>query len=213
MEAVLEAVGICTPGWTPREWDEDTDDLAGDIENENGSTSFIPLYYLSDGLRTMAGMVAEIAYRCVTLNGHHGKDAVRKSKGIVMIDELDMHIHPNWQLHVVNDLMRAFPNLQFVATTHSPFIVQSLQSDQLINLDIVTDVSPRELKIDEVATEIMLVETPYALENKAKYEKAKKFLTDLNGHTPSGNLDQQLDQINDPGLRAFLELNKMAKGK
>lgn len=135
LDAVFEALDICIPNWTPTEWDEDTDDLAGIYTDENGIQTYIPLYYLSDGLKTMAAMVAEIAYRCVILNEHLGRDAVKDSTGIVMIDELDMHLHPNWQRNVVADLKRAFPRIQFIATTHSPFIVQSLHSRELINLD------------------------------------------------------------------------------
>ncbi len=213
LEAVLEAIATCIPNWEPSEWDEDTDDLAGSYTQEDGSNIYMPLYYLSDGLRTMAVMVAEIAYRCVVLNDHLGRDAVKKSRGIVMIDELDMHVHPNWQRHVVGDLKNAFPNIQFVATTHSPFIVQSLQSNELINLDFISDVSPNILKVDEVATEIMGVESAFALENQKKFDTAKQFLTDLEGQRSQDNLEAQIESISDPGLRAFLELNKMAKGK
>lgn len=135
LDAVFEALDTCIPNWKPTEWDEDTDDLGGIYTNTKGETSFVPLSYLSDGLRTMGAMVAEIAYRCVVLNTHYGRYAVKKSRGIVLIDEIDMHLHPNWQRNVVADLKRAFPNIQFVATTHSPFIVQSLQENELINLD------------------------------------------------------------------------------
>ncbi len=213
LEAVLEAISTCIPNWEPSEWDEDTDDLAGNYAQEDGGNIFMPLFYLSDGLRTMAGMVAEIAYRCVVLNDHLGRDAVKKSRGIVMIDELDMHVHPNWQRHVIGDLKKAFPNLQFVATTHSPFIVQSLQSDELINLDFVSDVPPNTLKVDEVATELMGVHSAFAVENQEKFDTAKHFLTGLEGQRSPDDLEAQLESVSDPGLRAFLELNKMAKGK
>jgi len=212
--AVLEAIAECVPNWKPIEWDEDSDDLTGVYTYEDGSTAYVPLFYLSDGLRTMATLAAGIAYRCAILNGHHGKDAIRESRGIVLIDELDMHIHPKWQQHVVKDLKNAFPNIQFIATTHSEYIVQSLESDELINLDRLSDVSPNELRIDEVATEIMGVESAYSLENQEKHRQAKTFLSNLNGnHATNGELEKQLAAVSDPGLRAFLELNKMAQGK
>jgi len=212
--AVLEAIATCVPNWRPEEWDEDSDDLTGVYTYEDGSSAYVPLFYLSDGLRTMATLVANIAYRCAVLNGHHGKNAVKESRGIVLIDELDMHIHPTWQKHVVADLKKAFPYIQFIATTHSEHIVQSLESNELINLDRLSDVSPNELRIDEVATEIMGVESPYSLENQKKYVQAKTFLKDLKGdHATNGKLDEQLAAVSDPGLRAFLELNKMAQGK
>lgn len=135
LEAVFAAIDTCVPNWKPIDWDEDTDDLAGIYTDKQGNETYIPLNFLSDGLRLMAAIVAEIAYRCVVLNEHLGRNAVIESSGIVMIDELDMHLHPNWQRNVVADLKKAFPNMQFIATTHSPFIVQSLQSNELINLD------------------------------------------------------------------------------
>src|SRR5580704_3859906 len=52
-----------------------------------------------------------------------------------LIDEVDLHLHPSWQRRVIDDLRRAFPEIQFFATTHSPVIVQSLRAGELIDLD------------------------------------------------------------------------------
>lgn len=90
---------------------------------------------LSAGYRVMIGMIANLAYRCIVLNPQLGKDAITGTSGIVLIDEIDMHLHPLWQRHVVADLMRCFPKVQFIATTHSPFVVQSLNEKQVKNLN------------------------------------------------------------------------------
>ena len=90
---------------------------------------------LSAGYRVMIGLIANLAYRCIILNPQLGKDAITGTSGIVLIDEIDMHLHPLWQRHIVEDLMRCFPKIQFVATTHSPFVVQSLNAEQIINLN------------------------------------------------------------------------------
>ncbi|HEX3934836.1 MAG TPA: AAA family ATPase [Puia sp.] len=168
---------------------------------------------MSDGLKRMLGIVADIAYRCVVLNGYRGEWAIEETQGIVMIDELDMHLHPNWQRHVVSDLKRAFPKIQFLATTHSPFVVQSLKSDELISLDFVVDIAPNEMKIDEVATDLMGVKSAYSEENAKKEERAKKILGLLDTDAHSEEVEREINDIPDPGLRAFLQLNKMAKGK
>ena len=164
----------------------------------------------------MAGLVAEIAYRCVILNSHLGEDAVKQSKGIVLIDELDMHLHPNWQRHVVNDLKTAFPNIQFVATTHSPFIVQSLNSNELINLDAVSDVSPKELTVEEVAQEIMGVESAYSIENTQQEQLSKTYFETLETGilaepTTRDTLEEIEVQIADPAMRALLQMKKLKK--
>jgi len=97
--------------------------------------SIMPIDRLSDGLKNMLAMVGDIAYRCYSHNPHLGQEALT-SPGIVLIDELDLHLHPRWQQHVVNDLKMTFPNIQFIATTHSPIILSCLDSeDKVILLD------------------------------------------------------------------------------
>ncbi len=84
---------------------------------------------LSDGIKNMLAMIADIAYRCVLLNGHLGEDAARKSSGIVMIDEIDMHLHPIWQQSVMASLQEAFPKIQFIVTTHSPQVLSTVPKE------------------------------------------------------------------------------------
>lgn len=220
LDAVLNAIGTCIPNWEPTEWDEDSDDLGGLYTNSSGSKHFVPLYFLSDGLRTMAAMVAEIAYRCATLNPHLGIEAVKKTKGIVLIDEIDMHLHPKWQQNVVSDLKSAFPNIQFVVTTHSPFIVQSLKADELINLDAVSDEDPINLSIETVASHIMKVE-PRSIDYKQKTDLTTNYLDLLSivkdsKQAYAADLRNKLDElekaaaINDPAVAAFLKMNRLA---
>lgn len=84
---------------------------------------------LSEGVRNTVALVADIAYRCTLLNGHLGADAVQKSPGIVMIDEVDMHLHPRWQQTIINSLLEAFPKIQFIVTTHSPQVLSTVPSE------------------------------------------------------------------------------------
>ncbi len=74
----------------------------------------------------------------------------KKTKGVVLIDEIDMHLHPKWQRTVIQSLKETFPNIQFIITTHSPFIVQSLSADEIINLDgNICEENPSGLTIDQ----------------------------------------------------------------
>uniref|UniRef100_UPI002147E7E0 AAA family ATPase n=1 Tax=Endozoicomonas sp. SESOKO2 TaxID=2828743 RepID=UPI002147E7E0 len=86
---------------------------------------------LSDGIKNMLAMVADIAYRCSHLNSHFGKDAAKLSKGIVLIDEVDMHLHPKWQQTVIEGLTNAFPNIQFIVTTHSPQVLSTIDKESI----------------------------------------------------------------------------------
>jgi predicted ATP-binding protein involved in virulence len=86
---------------------------------------------LSDGLRNMIGMVADIAYRMVSLNPHLGKQAVKETPGIVLIDEVDMHLHPEWQQVVLESLRNALPQVQFIVTTHSPQVLTTVKNQKI----------------------------------------------------------------------------------
>lgn len=91
---------------------------------------------LSDGIRNMLALVGDIAYRCYKLNAHQGEAAPRRTHGIVLIDEVDMRLHPGWQQTVLNDLTANFPNLQFIVTTHSPQVITSVASE---NVRVLSD--------------------------------------------------------------------------
>ncbi|MBI3231423.1 MAG: AAA family ATPase [Burkholderiales bacterium] len=104
---------------------------------EHDDFGSIPVSQLSDGIRTTFGLVAEIAYRAVQLNPHLGENAALETDGIVMIDEVDMHLHPHWQQTILPDLLRAFPKVQFIVTTHSPQVLSTVKREniRLISLE------------------------------------------------------------------------------
>ncbi|GAA4763959.1 MULTISPECIES: AAA family ATPase [Flavobacterium] len=173
---------------------------------------------LSDGMKAMLYMVAEIAYRCVMLNGKLGFDAIKNSPGIVLIDELDMHLHPTWQRHVINDLKTAFPKIQFVVTTHSPFIVQSINADELINLDVLTTINPKDYSIEIISEEVMNVDGSYGTEKNEEESQSLEYFQLLAEAEKSSNkdvykmkLEQLENSITDTGLRAYLKTHRIAK--
>lgn len=95
----------------------------------------LPVRFLSSGFRTLLGMVLDISYRMAVLNPNLLKDIISNTPGIVLIDEIDMHLHPNWQWKVVEALKTTFPKIQFIATTHSPIVISSCQNENLIMLN------------------------------------------------------------------------------
>lgn len=64
---------------------------------------------------------------------------VAEFDGVIIIDEIDVHLHPTWQAQIINVLREIFPNVQFFVSTHSPHVVQSLPQEQLIALEKVED--------------------------------------------------------------------------
>ena len=97
--------------------------------------SSCPFYNLSDGFRCMVSMTADMVRRMVILNPHLGMEALKQTEGVVLIDELDLYLHPEWQRQVVDHLKHTFPCIQFIVTTHSPFIIQSLSPGEVIDLE------------------------------------------------------------------------------
>ncbi|WP_157817610.1 AAA family ATPase [Candidatus Thiodictyon syntrophicum] len=86
---------------------------------------------LSDGQRNMIAMAGDIAYRCVRLNPHLAARAPLETDGIVLIDEIDMHLHPQWQQVVVGNFQEAFPRIQFISATHSPQVLTSIHQGNI----------------------------------------------------------------------------------
>jgi predicted ATP-binding protein involved in virulence len=94
---------------------------------------------LSDGVRNMIALVADVAYRMVRLNSHFGTEAAKRTPGIVMIDEVDMHLHPEWQQQVLASLRRAFPSIQLIVTTHSPQVLSTVREEHIRVLSVNVD--------------------------------------------------------------------------
>ncbi|PUE55687.1 hypothetical protein B9Z37_03865 [Limnohabitans parvus II-B4] len=100
----------------------------------DGVVQRVPYEQLSDGQRTIMGLIADIARRMVVLNPHLGSKVCAETPGIVLIDELDIHLHPKWQRQIANGLKAAFPNIQFITASHSPQILGELKPDEIIVL-------------------------------------------------------------------------------
>jgi len=132
-QVIKRAVGKCLEGWETIFYGIEEDQLMA--MRSTNEKEILPFNYLSDGQRNIIGIVADIAYRCVLLNPYLEIDAALQSPGVVLIDELDLHLHPKWQRTVVSKLKETFPNIQFITTSHSPFIIQSLRNEELIDLE------------------------------------------------------------------------------
>jgi predicted ATP-binding protein involved in virulence len=129
LAAVEAAVKACIQGVTRFWFDVQYDELR--LERADGA----PLSFsMSEGYRNMVAMIADIAWRAAILNPHLGPEAHLRAEGVVMIDELDLHLHPAWQRRIVDDLRRTFPRIQFIVTTHSPQIVASVARSQVRRL-------------------------------------------------------------------------------
>ena len=217
LAAAKAAVENCMENWQHVRWDVKADELVA----ESNDNRLLPFRMLSDGVRNMLAMVVDIAYRMAILNPQLGAEALT-APGLVLIDEIDLHLHPSWQRRVVEDLRRTFPNVQFVATTHSPFIVQSIRPGELINLDgLCGEYAGRS--IEDITEDEMGVPVPQrSRRNEEMVKAARQYYEALESgqHSKGETLEQlklRLDELlmpfrDDPAYVAFLEMQRASAG-
>ena len=183
----------------------------------------------------MVAMVADIAHRSARLNPHLGAEAATITPGVILIDEIDLHLHPKWQRRVVQDLKKTFPNIQFITTTHSPFIIQSLEPGEVIDLnskyypiiDGESSPSPKDeysdKSIEDIIEEIMEIPLPQRSKRlEEMYNTAKIYYELLEESKESDEkmiveIKEKLDQLMIPFSKnqafcAFLEMERISAG-
>ncbi|WP_158704806.1 AAA family ATPase [Aeromonas hydrophila] len=99
-----------------------------DMLIDKGNVS-LSVTQLSQGERSLLALVGDIARRLVMLNPE--KKNPLTGQGIVLIDEIDLHLHPRWQQTIVSKLKKTFPNIQFILTTHSPTVISTIDRRDL----------------------------------------------------------------------------------
>lgn len=90
---------------------------------------------LSDGYLTSAGWMIDMIARWIArqeeLDEPVGAELLRQMCGFVLIDEIDLHLHPMWQMRIIEDVRRLFPRLSFVVTTHNPLTLQGARPGEV----------------------------------------------------------------------------------
>ncbi len=100
-----------------------------------GKKSRFSLNEMSDGYKNTLSMIGDIAYRMAILNPQLGNAVLDKTPGIVLIDEIDLHLHPEWQQSILKDLQDIFPQIQFIVTSHAPAVINSVRRENIRVLD------------------------------------------------------------------------------
>jgi len=221
LRAFKNAITTSVEEWSDIGFSFFDDDLKGLLTPENGEPYWMLFGMLSDGYRNLIGMVADMAYRCITLNPQLKENAVIETEGVVLIDEVGLHLHPKWQRKVVDDLKRTFPKVQFIATTHSPFVVQSLKASELVNMNTEVEINPTALTVEEVAIDLMGVPSKYGEENTQQEALSRDYLLKVNELQKSNGsaeeilkeLDKIEHDISDPAVRAFLKMRRLLHTK
>ena len=101
-------------------------------KSEQGRIEKLSLDQLSGGYRIVLALAADLARRMVIGNPH--RDDPLKSEAVVLIDEVELHLHPEWQQRILGDLRRTFPNAQFIVSTHSPQVLTTVEPRRIVKL-------------------------------------------------------------------------------
>lgn len=149
----------------------------------------LDIMQLSDGYKTLLSLVIDLAIRMALANPEM-KEPLGTS-AVVMIDEIDLHLHPEWQRRVIGDLLNTFPNTQFVLTTHSPFIVEAI-NNHLLRFHI------RDFKIEDKAVSQLIPLSPS--EVKAYFIRSEDEVS---------LLDQEIQLIDDQLIHPFNAISKL----
>jgi energy-coupling factor transporter ATP-binding protein EcfA2 len=183
-----------------------------------------PFDELSDGQLRLASIFCDLAMRCATLNSHLGEGCIAQTPGIVTIDELDLHLHPQWQRSVVADLRKVFPQIQFIVTSHSPFLLQTaLEHGRVIDMVTGQAVEPSDPSIEDITESLMHVEQPQRSKRFLDMRAlAQQFYELLEQPTHSAEEEAQLKVkldaalavfANDPASAAWLQQRRLAAGR
>lgn len=114
-------------------------DLIVDVKEDNTTVKTCRIdSQLSDGYKIVLVLVLDLVSRILEANAIIDgitPEKLLQSEGIVLIDEIDLHLHPSWQQRIIGDLQRTFPNIQFIVTTHSPQVVSSVHTESIRIVD------------------------------------------------------------------------------
>lgn len=182
--------------------------------------TWIPFEGLSDGYRGVIKIVADIAARMCILNPYLREKTLLETPGIVIIDELDLSLHPSWQRRIIGTLTKIFPKVQFICASHSLFLIQSLKEGKLISMD--GDVTEEYFgqSIEDIAEDIMGVENPqYSDEKQEMYKLAEEYFSKLELAEDKESLKdmkEDLDRLiarfgDNPAYYAFLQQKYIEK--
>jgi len=155
--------------------------------DKNGTS--LNLTQLSDGERGVLSMVLDLARRLSQANPFLG-NPLKDGSAIVLIDELELHLHPKWQRTIIENLTRTFPNCQFIATTHSPQIIGEVKPENIIIIDkeIYSPVNSYGVDSNRVLEEIL--DTP------SRNKQVNDILKEVYKNIDEENLKMAKDHLN-----------------
>ena len=132
VSAVRQAISSMLPEVSDPRTESNPPRFVVSYKSEQGQVEKLSLDQLSGGYRIVLALAADLARRMVQGNPH--LDDPLESEAIVLIDEVELHLHPGWQQRILGDLQRTFPNTQFIVSTHSPQVLTTVEPQRIVKL-------------------------------------------------------------------------------
>lgn len=193
----------------------------GDIYFEYLSSGFKSIFFI------LLGIIKDIEFK-------HGKEYIKADeyRGVILIDEVELHLHPEWQGRVVSILKKAFKSAQFFITTHSPHVIQSAKRGEIIALGktedsegVITNIFKRRLPgyekygfqgwaVEEILEDVMGMEATYGedyLEKRRLFEEA----LDNNNREQAQSVFDEIIQMIHPNspIKSVMEIQMVTLGR
>jgi predicted ATP-binding protein involved in virulence len=175
-----------------------------------------PIKRAADGIRSIFTIMLDLIWRASVLNAQFGVEEAVCAPGVVLIDEIDLHLHPSWQRRAIAALRATFPDVHFIVTTHSPFVLKELPRSAILNLDGRS--AANDGSIEDISEEVLGVPLPQrSLRQQAMLDAAREYFGALSrGDTTEEQLavlKQSLDIAlipfaDDVGVLAFLQMEE-----
>lgn len=175
-------------------FDLDTHGLVLEFETADGNAQKFAMDEMSDGYKNTLSMIGDIAYRMAVLNPTLGDQVLEKTPGVVLIDEIDLHLHPQWQQTILSDLHAIFPEVQFIVSSCAPAVINSVPREQIRILDHGEIYMPAAQTYGRDANSILRevmnvserpadikqrIDSFYAYMDENNYKEADKVLTEI----------------------------------
>ena len=132
LSAVRKVISSMLDGVSDPHIDLDPPRLVLRVKLEEGGSETLEIDQLSGGQRAVLALAGDLASRMAQANPH--LEDPLDSEAIVLIDEVELHLHPSWQQRILNDLRRTFPNTQFIVSTHSPQVLTTVEPKHVVEL-------------------------------------------------------------------------------
>lgn len=162
------------------------------LVDKKDSNKPIDILQLSQGEKSLMALVGDIARRLAMMNPELKNPL--EGRGVVLIDEIELHLHPGWQRSIIINLQKTFPNIQFIVTTHSPQVLSRVHKDDIFILKDNKLYQPSSNPVGRDSTDILdeimevtkrpeeiqkLSDSYFSLINKNQFEEAQKIRDEL----------------------------------